>query len=241
MRVQGAVVFLGFYKSEYDVDGVVGRSVVYVRDGRFLGGNSGFSHIGSYEEIDGDIHTAITSRRHNDDPHHPSLLGSTVSILNVIGKPVGDTYHFTGSSPQKPNARFRSIMSPLEEGALPLAGEVGADGIANGLYSIHLKMLDGVVDGLSGVMLLNDGRILGGDAFFYYVGSYSSADGRWRGAILNQEHTPAKGAHPIFGGHEVGIGFGGTCNAEGAELEGTALAGKRSVRFSAVLKLLSKG
>ena len=61
-------------------------------------------------------------------------------------------------------------------------------------------------------MLLLDGRILGGDAFFYYLGAYSSADGRWKGEILNQEHTPAKGENPVFGGHEVGIGFTGTCD-----------------------------
>ncbi len=233
-------MFLGFYKSEFFVDDVAGRSVSYVRDGQFLGGNSGFAHIGTYQEIDGDIHAEITSRRHNDDPDHPSLLGQDVAMVNVIGKPVGETYHFSGSSPQMPNAVFRSIMSPLEEDALPPAGSVGEGGIANGLYSIHLKMLDGVVGGLTGVMLLNDGRILGGDAFFYYLGSYSSANGRWRGEILNQEHTAARGEHPIFGGHDVGIGFGGTCEAERAELEGTALAGKRSVRFQAVLKLMSR-
>ena len=233
-------MFLGFYKSEFSVNDAVGRSVTYVRDGRLLGGNSGFAHIGSYREIDGTIHAQITSRRHNSDPNHPSLLGSDVAMVDVIGKPVDECWHFTGSSPQMPNAVFRSIMSPLEEDALPTPGTVGAGGIANGLYSIHLKMLDGVLGGLTGVMLLNDGRILGGDAFFYYLGAYSSADGRWRGEILNQEHTAAKGEHPIFGGHDVGIGFSGTCDADGGELEGTALAGKRSVRFHAVLKLMDR-
>jgi hypothetical protein len=88
------------------------------------------------------------------------------------------------------------------------------------------------------VVLLMDGRILGGDAFFYYLGSYSSADGRWKGEILNQEHTPAKGENPVFGGHEVGIGFIGTCDEAGAELEAIALAGKRSLRLAATLKLM---
>jgi hypothetical protein len=88
------------------------------------------------------------------------------------------------------------------------------------------------------VMLLMDGRILGGDAFFYYLGSYTSADGRWKGEIVNQEHTPAKGENPVFGGHEVGIGFSGTCDGQGAELEAVALAGKRSLRLTATLKLM---
>ncbi len=105
---------------------------------------------------------------------------------------------------------------------------------------MSLRALDGVEAGLSGVMLLIDGRILGGDAFFYYLGSYSSADGRWKGEMLNQEHTPAKGENPVFGGYEGGIGFSGTCTADSGELEGIALAGKRSLRLAASLKLMRR-
>ena len=98
--------------------------------------------------------------------------------------------------------------------------------------------LDGVDGGLTGIMLLSDGRILGGDAFFYYLGTYTSVNGRWKGQIVNQEHTPSRGENPVFGGHEVGIGFSGACSDTGAELEATALAGKRSIRLTAVLKLM---
>src|SRR5258707_1776880 len=127
-------------------------------------------------------------------------------------------------------------MTPIEQEAVPIAGGVGKDGIVNGLYSIHIRMLDGVEGGLTGVMLLNDGRILGGDASFYYLGTYTSENGRWKGQILNQEHTPARGENPVFGGHEVGIGFAGTCDAKGGLLDATALAGQCSLRLTAVLK-----
>ena len=40
------------------------------------------------------------------------------------------------------------------------------------------------------------------------------------------------------GGHELGIGFAGTGDSSGAPLEATALAGKRSLRLTAVLKLM---
>ena len=139
-----------------------------------------------------------------------------------------------------PGAVFRSVMTPIEDETIPAVGAVGEGGLVNGLYSIHIRMLDGVAGGLTGVMLLNEGRILGGDAFFYYIGTYTSANGRWRGEILNQEHTPAKNENPIFGGHEVGIGFSGTCDEQGALLEATALAGKRSLRLTAVLKLMRR-
>jgi T3SS negative regulator,GrlR len=131
-------------------------------------------------------------------------------------------------------------MTPIKEDEVPIAGGVGEGGIANGLYSIHLRMLDGVEGGLTGVMLLNQGRILGGDASFYYLGSYTAANGRWKGQILNQEHTPAREENPVFGGHEVGIGFSGTYDDEQAVLEATALAGKRSLRLTAALKLMHR-
>lgn len=70
----------------------------------------------------------------------------------------------------------------------------------------------------------NNGVVISEDAFFYYLGTYTSANGRWKGEILNHEHTPAKSEHPIFGGHEVGIGVAGTCDGRGALLEATALA-----------------
>ena len=90
----------------------------------------------------------------------------------------------------------------------------------------------------TGVMLLYDGRILGSDAYFYYVGAYSSANGRWKGEFVNQEHTSAKIARPLFGGREVGLGFSGSCDATSTDAEAFALAGKRSIRFAAKLKLV---
>jgi hypothetical protein len=100
-------------------------------------------------------------------------------------------------------------------------------------------MLDGIDGGNTGVMMLHDGRIRGGDGFFGYMGAYTSANGRWKGEIVNHEHTASQGERPVFGGYEVGIGFSGTYTDEGAAAEATALAGKRSIRFSAVLKRLA--
>jgi len=228
----------GFYKVRFQVDEAVGRSVMFADRGVMLGGNSAFAHYGTYSEVDGVVTSEITSHRHNDDPNYVSLLGQDIASIDVKGTAKGDIYSFVGTSPQMPGAVFRSVMTPIEDEAEPIVGDVGEGGIVNGLYSVHIRLLDGVPGGLTGVMLLNDGRILGGDAFFYYIGTYTSSNGRWKGQILNQEHTPAKGENPIFGGHEVGIGFSGTCTGKGAELEATAFAGKRSLRLSAVLKLM---
>jgi len=233
-------VFGGFYTVRFQVNEAVGRSVMHAHGGRMLGGNSAFAHIGTYREDGGEIVTEIKTVRHNPDPNYRSISCQDDATLSARGKADGRVYRFEGTLDVLPGAVFKSVMTPIEVQPMPIAGGVGEGGVVNGLYSIHLRMLDGVDGGLTGVMLLNDGRILGGDAFFYYIGSYSSEHGRWKGQILNQEHTPAKGENPVFGGHEVGIGFSGTCDEEGALLEATALAGKRSLRLTAVLKLMRR-
>jgi len=233
-------VFEGFYTVRFQVNEAVGRSVMYAHEGRMLGGNSAFAHIGTYREDGDEIVTEIRTVRHNPDPSYPAMAGTDDATLSARGRADGALYRFEGTLDVLPGAVFKSVMTPIEEPPLPIAGGVGEGGIINGLYSIHLRMLDGVDGGLTGVMLLNNGRILGGDAFFYYVGSYTSENRRWKGQILNQEHTPAKGDNPVFGGREVGIGFSGTCDEEGALLEATALAGKRSLRLTAVLKLMRR-
>ncbi len=231
----------GFYKVEFETNGGKGRSVMYAHDRVMLGGNSAFAHLGVYQEVGDEVVAEITTQRHNQDPSYKAMLIDDVRTICITGSPQGDTFRFFGDVRDMPGVTFRSVMTPLEENdAASRPGAVGEDGVVNGLYSIHLKMLDGIGGGNTGVMLLNDGRILGGDAFFYYVGSYTSANGRWKGQILNQEHTPALGEDPIFGGHEVGIGFSGTCTEDDAQIEATALAGRRSLRFSAALKLLRR-
>ena len=234
-------MFGGFYTVRFRLGDAVGRSVMYAHDGKMLGGNSAFAHIGTFEANgDDEIAIAIRTVRHNPDPNYPAMAGTDDATLLARGRPDGNVYHFEGRLKELPGPVFRSVMTPVEEQPLPIAGGVGQGGIVNGLYSIRVRMLDGVEGGLTGVMLLNDGYILGGDASFYYLGSYTSENGRWKGQILNQEHTPAKGENPVFGGHEVGIGFSGTCDDQGALLEATALAGKRSLRMTAALKLMRR-
>ena len=235
-----AALFEGFYKVRFQLGASVGRSVMYARDGKMLGGNSAFAHIGTYEKDDEGVDIVIQTIRHNPDPNYRAMAGTDDATLLAKGRADGHLYRFEGGLKELPGVPFQSVMTPIEQDALPIAGRLGEGGIVNGLYSIHVRLLDGVDGGLTGVMLLNDGRILGGDACFYYLGSYTSGNGRWKGQILNQEHTSAVGENPIFGGHEVGIGFSGTCDAEGAVLDATALAGKRSLRLTAVLKLMRR-
>jgi hypothetical protein len=231
----------GLYKVEmHTLDGSR-RGVLYAYDGKMMGGNSAFAFIGTYQESDsGDVVVDLSTLRHNDDPNFQPLFKTDKIDLALKGRQQGDQYFFEGGTTQLPNIPFNSVMTPLSEAAAPSAPSVGQGGISNGLYSIHIRMLDGIDGGNTGVMMLYDGRIRGGDGYFDYVGSYTGANGRWKGELVNHEHTPSQGERPVFGGYEVGIGFSGTYTDEGAAAEATALVGKRSIRFSAVLKKLAE-
>ena len=111
----------------------------------------------------------------------------------------------------------------------------------NGLYSVHIRMLDGVKGRASGVIVIRDGVILGGDPYFWSAGSYTAAEGTWKGELVTNQHTPYRDAtaRPVFAGREVTSGFSGTYRDDHIEVFGTSLVGRRSISFRATLRLLA--
>ena len=182
----------GLYKVEYDISGGTGRSVLYAHAGTMLGGNTAFAHFGTYDEADGEIDARLRTRRRSPSPPGRRLVSADQVSINIRGKPQGKVWHFAGSVLEDAGSVFRAVMTPLGNDDMPPPGPVGEGGIVSGLYSINIRMLDGLAGGRTGVMLLKDGRILGGDEFFYYLGAYSSVNDRWKGEFVNQEHTPAR-------------------------------------------------
>jgi hypothetical protein len=232
-------VLQGLYKFRFKTVRGTGGGVMFATSGgKLCGGNSGSSLIGGYTESDGVVSSELKMSRHNHDPNYVPMFPVDNVTMNFTGTRRGEELHSEGGTAALPGIVFSCIMTPIDDTDAPPAGIVGPDGIGNGLYSIHIKMLDGIDGGNTGVMMLHDGRIRGGDALFDYIGAYSAANGRWKSEIVNREHTASRGERPLFGGHEVGIGFSGTYNDERAEGEATALAGKRSIRFRAVLRKL---
>lgn len=111
----------------------------------------------------------------------------------------------------------------------------------NGLYSVHIQMGDGVRGRASGVIVLHDGAILGGDPYFWSTGSYTVRDGSWKGDLVTNQHTPYRDSltRPVFAGREVTTGFTGTYRDGESEVFGTSLVGTRSVSFRATLRFLA--
>ena len=111
----------------------------------------------------------------------------------------------------------------------------------NGLYSIHVSLQDGRVGKGSGVVVFRDGKILGGDAYLFYTGSYTSKGDSFKGEVLVQRHTSSPDTNPLFSGPSpVGIGVCGTFTDTRAVMTGTALVGKASQIFKATLRKLAE-
>jgi hypothetical protein len=109
--------------------------------------------------------------------------------------------------------------------------------ITNGLYLFNSKALDGFHGGAVGVLMLHDGKLHGGDSFFYFIGTYSCSDGKLKGEMTHQEHTKAPSWRPMAG-RVVSAGISGTYTDKSAEVGFTALVGKQSIRYDASLRLL---
>ena len=108
----------------------------------------------------------------------------------------------------------------------------------NGLYSLHMHMLDGVKGRDSGVIILRDGSLIGGGPYFWSIGTYTVGDGSWKGEFTTNQHTPPF-ARSLSGGQEVTSGFSGTFTDDGSEVFGTSLVGTRSLGSRATLKRLA--
>jgi T3SS negative regulator,GrlR len=114
------------------------------------------------------------------------------------------------------------------------------DIMRNGLYSIHVSLQDGRTGKGSGVVMFRDGKIVGGDAYLFYTGTYTVKDDTFKGEVLVQRHTSSPDANPLFGGPSpVGIGVSGTFTETGGIMNGTALVGKASQIFGATLRRLA--
>ena len=82
--------------------------------------------------------------RHNKDRNFQPLLKTDIVTLTLKGRQQGEQYYFEGGAPQLPGVAFYATMTPISEEATPPIAPVGQGGISNGLYSIHIRMLDGI-------------------------------------------------------------------------------------------------
>jgi hypothetical protein len=109
----------------------------------------------------------------------------------------------------------------------------------NGLYLLNVRALDGAEYVSTGMVVVRDGTILGAGPHIYYTGSYSFKDGRVKGEIVINTHTPSPGDQLFFGATDVGVGISGTYEGDEAEWSITALHRKTSISLRAALRKLA--
>jgi hypothetical protein len=76
----------GLYKVEYGVNDAFGRSIMCMHNGKLLGGNSAFAHLGTYQESGEEIVGEVITQRHNDDPYYKPLMDTDVAAISVRGR-----------------------------------------------------------------------------------------------------------------------------------------------------------
>ena len=110
----------------------------------------------------------------------------------------------------------------------------------NGLFSIRIQMLDGVEGHDAGVTILRDGQLISGGPYFWSIGSYTAANGTWKGQFTTNQHSKFSDpkVRSVLGGREATSGFSGTYTDDGAEIFGTTFVGTRSLSFRATLERL---
>jgi T3SS negative regulator,GrlR len=107
----------------------------------------------------------------------------------------------------------------------------------NGLYKVSFKTQLG--EG-SGVVVLENGKIRGGDSRMFYTGTYNESASTFAGAVVTAKHSDVPGATSLFG-HEGGVSMciKGRSTDTSAEMTGMAREAP-GVTFEAKLTLLSE-
>jgi hypothetical protein len=110
----------------------------------------------------------------------------------------------------------------------------------NGLYSIHMRMVDAPGKG-AGVFVLHDGQMRGGNGLVWLAGSYTFDDrGRWKGELITEPYALVSMPGVVFENQTVSIGFSGSYSHDAAECFGTGFVGKRSISFHATMRFLAE-
>ena len=108
--------------------------------------------------------------------------------------------------------------------------------IRNGIYSLAAVSIDGEGVEVGGVLILNNGKVQGGDSYVFYIGTYESSDGKWKGEMISREHTPT--TRPAIERFQR-VEFSGTYDEALLEADATVFVGKQRIRYDATLRFLA--
>ena len=93
--------------------------------------------------------------------------------------------------------------------------------LQDGLYKVHFQTPRGVGDG---VVVLQGGKLRGGDSMIYYTGTYTQNGNQFAAQVDTDAHSapPVPGLQSVFGPNKVHIAISGTSSGNTAQLQGTS-------------------
>ena len=90
----------------------------------------------------------------------------------------------------------------------------------DGLYKVEYGINDAF--GRS-IMCMHDGKMLGGNSAFAFVGNYSDRGDGIHVKVSTQRHNPDPAFRPLFGTDMITLTLKGTANGDMVDFEGEAL------------------
>lgn len=105
----------------------------------------------------------------------------------------------------------------------------------NGLYSVHFQTPLGMG---AGVVHALDGRMWGGDAGLYYVGTYSTDGDKLTATVTTDRHTPRGDITSVFGVDKATIQLDGLVSGDSIATNGTSPQAP-GINFTAKLERIS--
>lgn len=104
----------------------------------------------------------------------------------------------------------------------------------NGLYKVHFQTPLGQG---TGVVVVNNGRLSGGDSLMYYSGTYEESGNKFNANVLSAKHSTIPGMQSVFGKDRVNIKLSGSSTESSAVCKGSS-PDAPGISFSAELSRL---
>ncbi|MHB8382989.1 MAG: hypothetical protein ACYDC3_11720 [Candidatus Binataceae bacterium] len=105
----------------------------------------------------------------------------------------------------------------------------------DGLYRVHFETQLGAG---SGVVVLQAGKLRGGDSRTFYVGTYSENGSQFAAQVVTDKHSDTSGIFSVFGVDRAHITLTGTTSGDSTKMSGTATE-RPGIRFGATLTRIS--
>jgi hypothetical protein len=103
----------GLYKIEFETQRGAGNGVVYLRDGKLWGGDSGFYYVGAYALEGGKFTASVRISNHTKYEGITSVFGVDSADIEFKGELKPNKIKTRGTSRQAPGVTFKADLRKL--------------------------------------------------------------------------------------------------------------------------------